>query len=430
MLTQRKILALWFPLAASWGLMTVEYPLIQAAISRLPDAELMLAAAGLVIGLQVTIESPIIMLLSTSTALARGATSFRVIRRFVVHINLALTAIAAALAFVDPLFDALIRDVMSTPTRIADIAQPAMQVMTLWTVFIGWRRFYQGILIRFGRTRTVGYGTLVRLVGVSSTAFGLAYWGELPGVMVGAWSWMAGVLTEAVFVTIVTQSTIREHLTEEREGDALQYGEVARFHAPLAATSLLTLLAMPLILAALARMPDPELNLAAWPVVFAVLLFFRSSGLAYPEVVIAQLIDRSHASPLRRFGWRLGLGVTLAYVAFVISPLLYVYYEQIVRVPEALIAIAVPGLVAGALLPGVQVAQSLHRGVLMAFRRTGEVYWGMGLALAITTAALWAAVVYDLPGVPSAAIALTIGMLLETGYLLIRAKRALNSPQS
>ncbi len=54
-----RIFALWVPLAASWALMTVEYPIIQAAIARLPDAEVMLAAASLVIGLEITIESPV-----------------------------------------------------------------------------------------------------------------------------------------------------------------------------------------------------------------------------------------------------------------------------------------------------------------------------------------------------------------------------------
>ena len=69
-LTLKKIFWFWLPLAASWALMTLEGPAIQATISRLPEATTMLAAAGIVLSMEVTIESPVIMLLATSTALA------------------------------------------------------------------------------------------------------------------------------------------------------------------------------------------------------------------------------------------------------------------------------------------------------------------------------------------------------------------------
>ncbi|HNS40761.1 MAG TPA: hypothetical protein PKJ56_11025, partial [Promineifilum sp.] len=66
---QRYILLFWFPLFASWMLMSAEGPLISAAINRLPNEVLMLAAMGIVTSLSVTIESPVINRLATSTAL-------------------------------------------------------------------------------------------------------------------------------------------------------------------------------------------------------------------------------------------------------------------------------------------------------------------------------------------------------------------------
>ena len=68
-LNLRKIFWFWLPLAASWALMTLEGPTIQATISRLPEATTMLAAAGIVLSMEVTFESPIMMLLATGTAL-------------------------------------------------------------------------------------------------------------------------------------------------------------------------------------------------------------------------------------------------------------------------------------------------------------------------------------------------------------------------
>lgn len=47
-LTQRRILSFWFPLAASWVLMTLKGPFVQAAIARLPDPETNLTAFGII----------------------------------------------------------------------------------------------------------------------------------------------------------------------------------------------------------------------------------------------------------------------------------------------------------------------------------------------------------------------------------------------
>lgn len=422
-----RIFALWLPLAASWALMTVEYPIIQAAIARLPDAEVMLAAASLVIGLEITIESPVIMLLATTTALARGPESFRVIRRFAWHLNAGCTAAAALVAFVDPVFDAVVPGLLAIPEHIAAEARPALAVMTLWSAAIGWRRFNQGVLIRAGRTRLVGTGTAVRLVFAGGTAVGLGVAGTVSGVVLGAWAWMAGVAAEALFSEWAVRGTVRERYGPDapREEQPLTYGEVARYHAPLAATSLLALLAMPLLQAGLSRMPEPDENLAAWPVVFAVLLLFRSPGFALPEAVIALLTRSDRVEPLRRFSL-LVAGATIAgLTVFVVGPLLDVYLETALEVPPQLLPYVLPGLLAGLLIPTLQTLQAWYRGVLMTARATAHVYWGMGIALGTTGVVVLAAVLAQAPGVVSCALALTAGMVLESVYIAARARRAL-----
>ena len=47
---QRDIFLFWLPLFASWLLMTAEGPIVSAAINRLPNEVIMLAAQGIVIG--------------------------------------------------------------------------------------------------------------------------------------------------------------------------------------------------------------------------------------------------------------------------------------------------------------------------------------------------------------------------------------------
>ena len=425
-LTQRAIFTLWLPLAASWALMTVEYPIIQAAIARLPDAEVMLAAASLVIGLEITLESPVIMLLATTTALARGPQSYRVLRRFMLHLCLFCTVLAGLVAFVDPLYEALVPGLMAIPRDIADEARPALAVMTLWSAAIGWRRFNQGVLIRAGRTRRVGAGTLVRLVFAAGTALWLARLGVVSGVVLGACAWMAGVVSEALFVHWLARSTVRAEYGPEAPAEErpLSYRSVAVYHAPLALTSLLSLLAMPTLQAGISRMPAPDENLAAWPVVFAVLLLFRAPGFALPEVVIAMLSSRERLAPLRRFSLTTAALAVLGLTLFVVSPLLEGYLVSALAVPEALLPYVLPGLLAGLLLPALQALQSWYRGVLMAADATRYVYVGMAISLVSTALVLVVAVLLQAPGVVSAAVALTVGTVLESVYLARRANAA------
>ena len=160
--TQRQIFLFWVPLAASWLLMGAEVPVLQAAIARLPDMQTQLAAFGIVMSLEIAIESPVIMLLATSTALSTSARNYLTLRRFMIWINVLATATAVLVAFT-PVFDLVVRSLMGIPPDIADAAQPGMRIMTLWTAAIGVRRFYQGVMIRHGQTRSIGYGTAARL---------------------------------------------------------------------------------------------------------------------------------------------------------------------------------------------------------------------------------------------------------------------------
>ncbi len=76
--------------------------------------------------------------------------------------NVFVTIVAVAVAFT-PLYLWIVLSVMRIPPHIARAAHPGMQIMTLWSAAIGVRRFLQGVLIRYGRTRWIGIGTAARL---------------------------------------------------------------------------------------------------------------------------------------------------------------------------------------------------------------------------------------------------------------------------
>jgi len=416
-LSLRQMLFFWLPLAASWLLMSAEAPILQAAIARLADMQTQLAAFGIVMGLQIAIESPVIMLLATSTALTTNAANYLTLRRFMVWINILCTVVAVLMAFT-PLYALVVLTWMGIPQEIADAALPGMKIMVLWTAAIGVRRFLQGVLIRHGETRWIGYGTVVRLISSAGTGILLAVASHLPGVHVGSLGLMAGVISEAAFIVWIARPTVRMIPSERPEdSETFTIWDVTRYHLPLAATSLLTLMAQPVIGAGLARMPDPRANLAAWPVIWGILFLFRSPAFALPEAVIALVGRKQPRDTVRLLCKRVGYAASGAMALLALSPLSALYLRHVAGLPDDLARLVLPGLILSVPVPYINAIHSWLRGLLLVARSTTVIYRGMGLNLVLTVALMAAGVLLQSPGAPSAVIALTLAFLAEIYYL-------------
>lgn len=424
---QRYILLFWFPLFASWLLMTAEGPLIAAAINRLPDEVLMLAAMGIVTSLSVTIESPIINLLATSTALVRDHESYRLMRRFTIHWCLILTVVAILVAFT-PLFDLIVKQLLNVPEEIAEWVRPGMQIMIPWTAAIGWRRFLQGIMIRRKQTRKVAYGTAVRLVASGGAVLLLALWGRWPGVVIGSIALVAGVVAEAAYATLAARDLIRDELGPDSapaDGPPLTYRDLFWFHLPLAATSVLILFMQPMVTSSLARLDQPTVSLAAWPIVFQILLMARAAAMALPEVVIALHQGVDTFASIRKFSLILTIAAIVSVAAFVFTPLARWYVFEVQDMTAEVGELALSSLGLFLLFPALAVITSWLRGLLIQSRHTRHVNVGMGVNLSITAATLLAGVALKWPGLPTAALALNLSSVGEVLYLLWRTQQTL-----
>ena len=412
--------------------MTAEGPTVSAAINRLPDEIIMLAAQGIVVSLAVTIESPIINLLSTATALVRDRDSYLLVRKFTIHWALGLTVLAAAIAFT-PLFDLVVRRWMGTPPEIAHWVKPGMQIMTLWTAAIAWRRFLQGVLIHFGYTRYIAWGTAIRLIGSAGTAIALALWGAFPGVILGALALMAGVIAEAAAITIAIRPLFKKELapdTESEKENPLTYRELFWFHLPLASTAVLTLLAQPLVTVSLARLDNPNLSLAAWPLLFQLILMARAGAMALPEAVIALTKGPETFRPIRTFTLLVAAVSTLGMLLLAFSPLLSFYLLGIQDADAKVAGLAAYGTRLFLPYPALFVLVSWIRGVLINRYHTSAVNMGMILNLLVTIVVLIVGVAFRFDGIATAAIALIAAIIAELLYLYWRMQRLLFGKKS
>ncbi|MBV9788034.1 MAG: hypothetical protein JOZ51_07675 [Chloroflexi bacterium] len=417
-MNRRRIFWLWLPLAVSFTLMMLEGPTVQAAITRLDQSALNLAAFGLVMSISLIIESPVIMLISTAIALVRDAQSYRILRTFVITLNLVLTVVTALVAWT-PLYGLVVGGVLGIPATIAAAARPAFQIMLLWTAAIGWRRFYQGILVRHGLTTRVSYGTAIRLFFTIVTAAALAVWGRLPGAIVGACSLMAGVISEAIATHLFALPVVRRIETEPRAAteQPLTISAIIAFHMPLAATSLLTLVVQPVTAAALARLAQPTATLATWPVIFSAMMVLRGWGMALQETAIAQAADQRAQRPLRDFTLIVAAATSLAALLLAFTPALDLYLRTVISLDPQLWSYVRGGLQVLLLLPGITALTSWLRGLLVAAGTTSNVYRGMGVNLVVNGSLLLLGVAFQLPGILVAAVSLIVASAAEYLYL-------------
>ena len=423
-LSIRQVLTAWAPLAASWLLMGLELSAVGAVMARLPNPAVSLAAyGGVVFPIALIIEGPIIMLLAASTALAVDAVSYRVIWRFMLVVAGALTALHALIAFT-PLFDVVAMDVLGVPEALREPARVGLQLFLPWTFSIASRRTHQGLLIRFGRSKAVTLGTVVRLVS-NITVLGAGYLhGQLPGIVVGCAAVACGVSAEAVVAAISVRPVLRRHINgKQPAGEPLTLRAFLYFYVPLMLTPFINFFAMPLAAAGMSRMPAALESLAVWPVLNGIAFAMRSTGYALNEVVVAQLDLWRPVPALRRFTWILAAATSAPLLLMALSPLGMFWFQQVAALTPALGMLATAAFAMTIPLPAMAALQSLYQGVLVYSRRTQGITESVVALLLGTIGVLALGIAWQGPeGIMFAAAALVVGNAAQTGWVWWRAR--------
>ena len=285
-LTFGTVLSTWWPLAASWLLMGIEMPFIAAVLGRLPDAEVQLAAyGGVVFPVSLLIESPVIMLLAASTRLSDSMENYRFLQRFSRYLGIGFSTIHALFAFT-PLFDWVVVPLLDPPPELLESSRLGLQLMLPFTIAVAERRFHQGLLIRFGRQRQVGYGTVIRLI-ATAIPLGVALAiDSRHGAAFAAAAVSCGVIAEAIYARIGALMVERGPLLRAPKTAPLDLRRTLQFYIPLALTSTISLVSFPIASAGMSRMPEALASLALWPAVSGLSFFTRSSGVAFNEVAV------------------------------------------------------------------------------------------------------------------------------------------------
>ncbi len=430
-LDTRKIFLFWLPLSVTWLLMAVEGPFLAAVIARMADPKINLASYGVAFALAMFIESPIIMIMSAATALVKNHATFIKLRNFTFLIN-ALITIIMGIILLPPVFHILSGKMLSLEPEVSRLTHRALLLMLPWPSAIGYRRFYQGILIINGLTRRVALGTGVRLVTMAATALILFFRFKPDGALVGALALTVGVVSEAAAVRIMAAGSISRMIKNrqqaESSGEELRYRNIISFYYPLALTSILSLGVHPLVTFFMGWSPNSLESLAVLPVINSFVFIFRSAGLSYQEVGIALMgTDWTHYRKLRNFAVFMGLTTSSLMGFIVFSPLIHFWLKQVSGLNSELSSFALFPLKMMILLPAQAVIIAFQRAVMVYARKTTALTIATIIEMSGIALTLYVCIVHiQLTGVVSAALAYTLGRLTANLYLSGPYRKALS----
>lgn len=417
LLSNKEIFKFWFPLSATWLMMSIEGPFLTALIARLDDAKYNLAAYGIAFSLALIMESPVIMMMSASTALVKDKLSFRKLRNFTYMTNILTTLMMLILIF-PPVFNMLANSVLNLPEHVSDLTYKAVAILLPWPAAIGYRRFYQGIMISSGATKKVAYGTIIRVLSMGVTAIVMYSFFAVEGVVIGASALSMGVIMEAVASRFMVKDLVKSVKAKSGPDETISYKSILHFYYPLAATSVINLGMHPMVTFFIGQSRNSIESLAVLPVLNSLVFIFRSFGLSYQEAVIALINKTKNYTALRNFERYLAISVVAGLSLISFTPFGDFWFLKVSGLTAELTYFAKVPLMIYTIFPALTVIISFQRGILVCSKNTQPITWASILEVLGVGITLFIAIKYfDMIGVTAAIIAYIVGRLFSNFYL-------------
>ncbi len=422
--SQRHILwHLWcrfYPLAMTDFAMTLGDMFRPMALSRLPNAEISLAAIGVIKSIAVFFESPIIMILHASTALSSNKASHRALWHFMLLLCGIITSIFLALCY-QPIYRGLFIGLFGVSEEIASVAQLPFILMIPWPALIAIRRFYQGILIRDHQEKPMATAGIIRLL-FTIILLWLGVFFNLEGTLVGALSLIGAVAIEAMTIIYFSYRSPRKSIAQASHPALLpcNVASVARYYAPLGATSIIVWGARALLVGVIAQAPDGILSIAIWTTAMGFVLPVANATRMVQQIVISSITIPRRI--LLRFTMLIGVAscFVLLVLGFTMPGTLVL--KGLLGDNSRIATASVLVIQICLFLPMLTAFQNTYQGFLIL---SGAHWWINAATLINVAVSLVLAMILislEYSGTVAAAIATVLGLSLEVGILMIRNK--------
>lgn len=417
--TKTTLWSLWrqfLPLSLSDVTMAFGDPMITTTLAHLPHARVNLAAVGVAKASAVFFESPIIMLLHASNALAPTAKSRQALWRFAIIVCSLLTLLVSVLAL-PWVFQVVGGKLLGVEPEIFETARTVLLLLMLWPLAIGWRRYYQGLLIYGGHAKSVARAGIGRLIVVAGVlAGGLA--ADINGAVLAGVALITGVLAEALMVTVSAKRLGATRPPEKTKSPSLpdNIPGVWRFYWPLASSMLVVWGGRALLIGVIARAEDSSLALAAWPAAWGFVLVIANATRMVQQVVIR---NREHTESrlLLWFALSVGLVCSAFLLTVGVTPIGHTIIAAFIGNDPALASSMLPVVLLCSAVPLFIALQNATQGFLIGEGRTQRINVATWIGTSVLLISAYIAVLAGMPGATAAALAVLLALATETAWL-------------
>ncbi len=416
---KRQLIQLWqqfIPLCLSDVTMALGDPLTTTTLAHLPDSRNNIAALGVAKAIAVFCESPIIMLLHASNALAPTQASRQALWKFTLMISGAMSLLLSLTA--TPAIFALVGEKwLNVSPELSDRVRSIVMIVILWPLAIGWRRYFQGLLIHAGQGSAVAQASLIRL----ATVIGILAIGsilKIAGTTIAGTSLVLGVIAEAVTVTYLAKKLKVTYPPKVVSKPELPHSLAAvwKFYAPLGGTMIVVWGARAALIGIVARANDGEIALAAWPAAWGLVLVIANSTRMVQQIIIRnQKIISTQL--LIKFSITVGMACSMILLFISGTPLSETVIGWFIGNDQELISRVQPVLLICTAVPFLVSMQNAVQGFLVSAGRTWAVNHAAWIGAIAMLGTAYFAMQLGQNGAIAASLGMLIGGIIEIGYL-------------
>jgi progressive ankylosis protein len=396
-------------------------PLVTTTLAHLPDARTNLAGVGIAKALAIFFESPIIMLLHASNAVAANPKSRQALWRFMLLAGGSLSLLLGLLA--SPLIFNLVGErLLGIPVALAATVQQVLLLMILWPFSIAWRRYFQGLLIHHGNSQAIARASIARLMTMGIVlAVGVAI--NLSGAILAGSSLILGVLVETAIITIIAYRCGATVSPPTPEASTLpqNLAGIWRFYWPLANSMLVTWGGRALLVGVISRSVDAPIALAAWPAAWGLILVIANSTRMLQQIII-KYQGRVANRVLLNFALSVGGGCSILLLLISTTTIGEWVIQAFIGSDRDLINSIKPVLLICAGIPLLVALQNSTQGFLVGAGKTGGVNQATWIGTITLLGIAWLSVRAGLSGAIAAAMAMVVAMLIEVLFLLLKQR--------
>ncbi len=415
----RQLIQLWkqfIPLSLSDVAMALGDPLTTTTLAHLADSRINLAAVGVAKTIAIFCESPIIMLLHASNALAPTQASRQALWKFTLIASGAMSLLLA-LTSIPAIFTIVGEGWLGVTPNLSPTVRSVLMITILWPLTIGWRRYFQGLLIHSGQSNAVAQAGMIRLLVVVAILIGGLVF-KFSGAIVAGMSLVWGVIAEAIAVTYLAKKLGATKLPEITSTPQLpqDIAGVWKFYAPLGGTMILVWGSRAALLGIVARANDGAISLAAWPAAWGLVLVIANSTRMVQQIIIR---NRKLMPDKLLITFAITVGIVCSLVLLLISgtPPSTKAIGWFIGNDQELNSRVRPVLLICAIVPLLVSVQNALQGFLVSEGRTWAVNQATWMGAIMMLGVAYFAVQTSFNGSIAAATGMIIGGITEVGYL-------------